>query len=155
MFPIIESFDCSCVGILCRYSVWEFFLEILYGNSMGKFDCCVCIVFWALKKLHSFVNQNKSAAFTIFCIIWMILCWNSVWLICMDATLVYSVWVLCVGTLYGYSVWVLCVGTLCGYSVWVLCVGTLCGYSVWVLCEELSMWVSCVGFCLMFLHASC
>ena len=45
-------------------------------------------------------------------------------------------------------------GTMIVYSVWVLCVGTLCGYSVWVLCEELSMWVSCVEFCLMFLQAS-
>ena len=135
MFTIIKSFDCSCVGIMCRYSVWEFFLGILYGNSFRKFDFCFCIVFLALKKLHSLVNQNKSATFTIFCIIWMILCWNSVWLLCMGTMLVYSLWVLCVATLYGYSVWVLCVGTLCGYSVWVLCLGILCGtFHVDILC---------------------
>ena len=142
MFTIIESFDCSCVGIMCRYSVWEFF----FGNSVwafhGEIWSCFCIVFLALKKLHSFVNQNKSATFTIFCIIWMILCWNSVWLLCM-------------GTMLVYSVWVLCMGTLCGYSVWVLSVGTLCGYSVWEFCVELSFWISYVGFCLVFLQASC
>ena len=131
MFTIIESFDCSCVGIMCRYSVWGFFWEFCMGIPWGNLIMFLYSFFWALKKLHSFVNQNKSATFTIFCIIWMILCWNSVWLLCMGIMLVYSVWVLCVGTLYGYSVWVLCVGTLCGYSLWVLYVGTLFGNSVW------------------------
>ena len=131
MFTSIESFDCSCVGIMWRYSVWEW-----------KFHGEIWLLF-----LYSFFGSKEAS---LFCKSKQICNFYHFMYHLNDPLLEF-----CVVTLYGYYACVLCVGTLYGYSVWVLCVGTLWRYSVWEFCVELSMWISCVGFCLMFLQASC